>query len=1229
MKHIPLRALASGAIAFGLVAGAAVAADAASTPSPPGQKGGEPTTVTLITGDVVTVRQGGSAGNRVSVTAADGGPADAHVIQSGEDLFVYPQSAMPFIAAGTLDKELFDVTALVADGYDDSHMSTLPLIVLYKDGDSSRRTDAVPTGATRSRLLTSVDGSALGEDRAQSGAFWSQVTGGNGAARSTGDTAFAAGIDSIWLDGKITASLAESTAQIGAPEVWAGGDTGQGVTVAVLDTGIDVAHPDFEGRLGATASFVPDEDITDRNGHGTHVASTVAGTGAASGGAERGVAPGATLAIGKVLSNAGSGFDSWAISGMEWAARDQHARIISMSLGSGPSDGHDPMSQAVDDLTAETGALFVIAAGNAGAENSIGSPGAATSALTVGAVDGSDDLASFSSGGPRLGDGAIKPEITAPGVNITAARSQFAPEGSGSYQSLSGTSMATPHVAGAAALLLQAHPDLTAQQLKDDLVSTSKATPQYTPFQAGNGRVDTVAATAATVVASGALSFDRTTSPESDTTTHAVTYTNLGDASVDLALEVHGPNVADGLFTLAAPTVTVAPHATATVDVTAHRSLSARGDTSAAEIRATSTDGAVVRTALGLAAVKHRVNFTLKDAHGNPTHGDIELLSEGRHDPDMLSVDDSGSGFVYLPEGTYSAMVFLQVPGSHGPHSRGLALFGDPDVSVKEDTALVFDAQKVRQIESTVPQESDDTYARLDYSRVLGGGLWRSFYEAGSYFDSFWTVPTDHDVSHGDFDFTARWRKEQPVLSVATATHAYTDVTRQRGATQLPAGSSDLPLVSAGKGTAADFAGVDAAGKAVVVRRTDDVWAGDVAAAAAAAGVKVLLVENNAPGGAEYDYSIGWNQPAPMEVALVSTDEGEKLNAEAAVPGATVKVVSRPSADYVYDVVQTYHNRIPVDVVKHETKNTLARIDEGFGTRAPKATGGEFRFDWLKSSTWGIGRTSNRPLKAARTDWVSVSDAYVWGQEAYVGGRIYDVDSRQGYRATSRNTENWFTAIQRPFVNNNYQAPRRDVYGMRVDVPGFGGGDHVGMAMDTAMQQTVALYQGDTKLAERNGAFVTADNLAPEARPYRFHVTTSQPAATNPLSSSTDTDWVFSSAAPAGDATEVLPMPQLEYTIDADAHGAVKNNSSVIVAAKQPVSAVGAGDLGAPSMDFSYDDGATWHKADVREGTHGQWTAKFSAPAGATFVSTRAGATDSKGNSITQTVIRAFGVRSK
>ena len=169
-----------------------------------------------------------------------------------------------------------------------------------------------------------------------------------------------------------------------------------------------------------------------------------------------------------------------------------------MSLGTPrSSDGTDPLSQAVDRLSAILGALFVVAAGNNGpAEGSVSAPGAADLALTVGAVDKDDEAASFSSRGPAGGDFAVKPEIVAPGAGIVAARAAGTSLGNlldPHYTSLNGTSMATPHVAGAAAILAQQHPELGRRELKARLVSTATRWTQPVAFQ-GAGRLDVAAA---------------------------------------------------------------------------------------------------------------------------------------------------------------------------------------------------------------------------------------------------------------------------------------------------------------------------------------------------------------------------------------------------------------------------------------------------------------------------------------------------------------------------------------------------------------------------------------------------------------------------------------------------------------------------------------------------------------------------------------------------------------
>ena len=356
--------------------------------------------------------------------------------------------------------------------------------------------------------------------------------------------------------------------------------------------------------------------------------------------------------------------------------------------------------------------------------------------------------------------------------SVLAARSQYTP-GEGFYRTLSGTSMATPHVAGAAALLAAKHPDWTGQQLKDALVSTTRPTPSYDAFQAGTGRVDAAAAVRAPIVATGTVSTSvRYDTAKADGITHPVAYTNTTDQPISLDLAVDAPTAPAGLFSLSAAQVTVPAHDTATVTLTTDTARSSAGSRYTGQIVAAGPDRAVLtRTAIAVGTFTpyHQLRLELTDRAGKPAAGIIEVGRPGSYEPDFVDTDQDGIAQLYVPEGVYSAMSFLNVTGSHGPNSLGLALLGDPDIDLRADTTIRLDGAAARRVQSLVPKQTSDTYTRLDYYRSQGDGRWRSFIEGGVFFDSFWAQPTSHDVTHGDFYAGARWRKEQPVLTVGTA----------------------------------------------------------------------------------------------------------------------------------------------------------------------------------------------------------------------------------------------------------------------------------------------------------------------------------------------------------------------------------------------------------------------------------------------------------------------------
>lgn len=358
--------------------------------------------------------------------------------------------------------------------------------------------------------------------------------------------ALAPGVERVFLDGIAHADLAESVPLVRAHQVHQRTDqdgqsiVGAGITIAILDTGVDYIHPDLGGCFGFGCKVVGgydfvnnDPDPMDDHGHGTHVAATAAGM--------AGVAPGANIVASKVLSSGGFGFYSWIIAGIENATLGG-ADIISMSLG-GPGTTDGPLAMAVDWASTQ-GVLVVSAAGNGGCDGCIGEPAAALSGLAVGATTKWDTMAWFSSHGPVYDSAGrirgIKPDVSAPGLDIIAA----VPTGTcalcdpSGQRMLSGTSMATPHVSGAAALLLQAHPNWTIEDVKGTLMGGAVQIPHADARTQGAGRIDAINALDANISMmpgngwlgislSGNESFDRP---------WPVVVKNLGDRTQNVTL---------------------------------------------------------------------------------------------------------------------------------------------------------------------------------------------------------------------------------------------------------------------------------------------------------------------------------------------------------------------------------------------------------------------------------------------------------------------------------------------------------------------------------------------------------------------------------------------------------------------------------------------------------------------------------------------------------------------
>jgi serine protease AprX len=324
------------------------------------------------------------------------------------------------------------------------------------------------------------------------------------------------GLRSVYLNRRLTYFLDESVPLVGADRVWNELDyTGRGVTVAVIDSGIDATHPDlpFGTKVVQNVKLAPDlfgtgplvveglSDTDTSSGHGTHVSSIIGGTGAALAGRYRGVATGSRL----VGVGAGEAlFILTALEAFDWLLQNRQKygiRVVSNSWGtSGPFSPDDPVNVA-SKAAHDAGMTVVFAAGNEGPDSNTLNPYCVAQwVICVAAGDKFGALASFSSRGIP-GDALYHPTLTAPGVEIAAARAKtgivmntfFAVDvvGLGSdavwYTAASGTSMATPHVSGTVALMLEANPTLTPDRIKSILELTATPMRRYQQYEVGAG----------------------------------------------------------------------------------------------------------------------------------------------------------------------------------------------------------------------------------------------------------------------------------------------------------------------------------------------------------------------------------------------------------------------------------------------------------------------------------------------------------------------------------------------------------------------------------------------------------------------------------------------------------------------------------------------------------------------------------------------------------------------
>lgn len=1084
--------------------------------------------VTLITGDRVAV-----AGR--DVVAVEPAPRaepfgyHRHVDRDG-DLHVVPDDAAPLVGDGRLDPRLFNVSELLRSGYDDAARADVPLVV------------SGPGPAA---------GAAVPKDR--SGRAFRDLVGPS--ARSGGR---------IWLDGPVRALLDRTVPATGAPRAWAAGLTGRGVKVAVLDTGYDAAHPDLAGRVVAARDFTDSGGPADDHGHGTHVAATIAGSGAASGGRLRGVAPEASLLVGKVLDRTGRGRESQLIAGLRWAA-EQGSDVVNVSIGGYETDGTDPLSQAVDELTRQHGTLFVVAAGNRGPrDRTVTTPAVAAEALAVAAVDDAGAVADFSSRGPVLVSGAAKPDLAAPGVDVVAARAAGTSMGQpldALHTQSSGTSMAAPHVAGGAALLAQRHPDWPAGRLKAALMGSADPTADTPVTAQGAGRLDLARAAATTVTADrGDVGFGDV--PAGTTAVQPVTYRNTGPAPVVLRLRTD-------LGTVAPDTLVVPAHGTATA------SVSVRADQPGPRSGRLVAEGGAARVQTVLWAHTphpvHALTVRVVD-EGGPVPARVALTNLDTGEHGLAPTDQA----ITVDRGRYALVV-------GGMAQRGRFLIGRPEVAVQGDAEVVVDVRATRPLAVEFDQP------------VAEHGTW----SVGMGVGPLPNLPSGATaVALGEVG--APMHLEIGPGEAAHFRYVYGEARFERPLTLTIAGQEVAAWPVMGGPWPAD---PDARADAVLDGEQVDVR-GKVVVLSVPAEELLPRLESLARAGAVMAVHAGplrGLDPERAALPLAFADASVVDLVRGGPAPATAKWVAASPRQHFAAFRGTRSQDHRVRVADMAEVRTRVHAEGERQVVYPSA-----------GAAWDEGALtlSGGPVRGAAEQVVHYT-AGRWASAHDLGGAIPPLVE---LAAGERTTHDVLRAVFGPVLRGEHLQADREGDAMVLRVP---------LLADTR-GQWVRVYDRDVSrhtTVHRDGNPVTGTDAeivefagVPEPARYRVESRVRHGGA---LSTDVRAVWDF----PSRRGESRLPLLVVRFAPEVDLSNRATGGALRVPFVVQRVEGAPRWPLSGVTAEVSYDDGVTWAAAPVRAGH-----VLLDAPRGG-FVSLRVKARDVRGASVEQTVVRAFGLR--
>ena len=586
-------------------------------------------TIQLPTGENVTVgSEGDGEKKRETVSVVDG---DVHVVDIGSTTY-----ALPTDRDATLDRSLFDVEALRE--LDDR--ATLPVLI---------ETDATPDAVAGdsidvTRRLDTTGTVAAVIDRDE-------------AAATLNKLIDRPAVDRVALDRQVSSPSVQErddapltgVESVVPADMMAGNDSnatdGEGVTVAVVDTGIDQTHPDLEDRVVDRIDLLDDDRTGDPSGHGTAVAGILAGEGVADERAYEGVAPGVDVIDVRAMGRTGGGQAATVATAIERVVEDTDADILVLSAAVGSSTELQETTQ----WATEQGLIVVTSAGNSGDPRRIDAAGTVEEAITVGAYDHeSGQVTDFSSRGPTL-DGRVKPDVVARGTTVPAPASGQATDRT--YRRMTGTSAAAPIVGGVVARLLAADPSLDASAVQDRLASTARPAPKATVYEQGGGRValdqvldpDVVVSPGTVSIGGGDGDRER-----------ILTVTNHDDRPHDIEFEPELSAVrddADRLSAAAGGDIDPSPTGANAIELNRTSVSVAPGETAAVSLRVPEFPPGTYSGALSYQVDGKTRSVAIGVVDGGKVTVEREALSDTSHDP------SAGELLVYNDDGTHEEII--------------------------------------------------------------------------------------------------------------------------------------------------------------------------------------------------------------------------------------------------------------------------------------------------------------------------------------------------------------------------------------------------------------------------------------------------------------------------------------------------------------------------------------------------------------------------------------------